>query len=89
MQSNCFDRAADHVSETILVDSSLWLSKYLREMYQTLQVSGFSSGSVDMSGISEALHTNSLNTAIYFSVKQYTSKTAVPNTICGMKHYVD
>lgn len=84
MQSNCLDRAADHVSEMILVDSSLWLSKYLRETYQTLWVSGFSSGSVDTSGISGALHTDSLNTAIYFSVKQYISKTAVPNTICDI-----
>jgi hypothetical protein len=42
-----------------------------------------------MNGISGALHTNSLDTAIYFSVKQYTSTTAVPNAICDIKHYVD
>jgi hypothetical protein len=40
------------------------------------------------SGISGALHTNSLDTATYFSVKQYTSTTAVLNTICDIKHYV-
>jgi hypothetical protein len=42
-----------------------------------------------MSGISGDLHTNSSDTANYFSVKQYTSTTAVLNIICDIKHYVD
>jgi hypothetical protein len=49
----------------------------------------FCKWSVDISGICGALHTNSLSTAIQFSVKQYTSTTTVLNTICDIKHYVD